>query len=1040
MANFRTKARAVDLLGKEQIRDEVTAISELLRNSYDAFATEGLIDVNTKNGEIIVWDDGDGMSELGIQENWLTLGTYSKKRDVSKKNKRGRVRIGEKGIGRMAISLLGDQLLLLSKSRSDSRWSLLYLHWELFRNEKVFLEEIVIPTRSFDSLSNLIDFLKNQFNSIKDELLKNISDTTKWSEDVISKLNNEILNFTISAEVLSSLQVIEKRGCGTTFYIRNIENSSWDWNIYTVHIQEENLKKRTQRLKDVIFSFQNVIDIYDKQNSIKTDKDVINSFTPRIHINGNKLEDETWFNQDDVKLYDYALKGVVFKGKFSGKAYINTYNGAEETKIKNLSLTQGIYTNLSNLSFKDCGPIKIKWFFVEGREYLSVLNQEQHKIMMDKLENMGGIFVFRDGLRILPYGEPGNDFLNMEERRSRGAAYYLFSHRRMYGYMEITKKKNPNLIDKSSREGFIENNYYNFFRAVAINLLVWWARDFLESKKDTGKRNLRVKGLQEQREKEKRRQEKIKQEQTQEKEYFLKLDNTLSEFDKNLKIKEIEIRDNISYTLSNQNNILKDILFSRIELKDKLYKLKSGMYYSVEELDKVKIKPNLRYNHDNDLMELISHNNNLVDECIKEIKVYIDESIGKLQKELEEKISPSAFNIENVNEIDYKIEQVKNWIQYTLPSMVNEFGMKKLRAADNDFIEISRMLQDTLKNSLNDILKPVMPQIKILNEKNIILSKLQEELHSLIFMFESDRILEAVKSELTEIEKGIELSQNLLLKCEEEINDSATYLNIKEFIENIKAKAVNINSFGTENEFIGLLKREVNMYRDISAIGMAAELTSHEFNALYKSIHENLSILGKALNNTKVVPYIGNIQKAFVSLERLHQRMSPLYRQARFRKKVINLYNFIMSALEYFKSDIERYKIKAIVDIPRDFVINETEAILFTPLINLLSNAIYWLLDRNDKEIHFYMSNDMSRLYVHDTGPGVNDKDVVRIFEPFFSKKTNGRGLGLFLSKDILESKGHELRIITPGEEMKTLSGACFCIVFNKESLVRGEE
>lgn len=83
-------------------------------------------------------------------------------------------------------------------------------------------------------------------------------------------------------------------------------------------------------------------------------------------------------------------------------------------------------------------------------------------MMINKLDDSGGLYVFRDGLRILPYGEPGNDFLKMEERRSKGITYYLFSHRRMYGYMEISKLNNPSLVDKSSREGFVENSAFKF--------------------------------------------------------------------------------------------------------------------------------------------------------------------------------------------------------------------------------------------------------------------------------------------------------------------------------------------------------------------------------------------------------------------------------------------------------------------------------------------------------------------------------------------------------------------------------------------------
>ncbi|PFS07433.1 hypothetical protein COK55_29960, partial [Bacillus cereus] len=92
-------ARAVDLLGKQQIRDEVTAISELLRNSYDADAGEGLVNVDTRLDRIILWDDGHGMNAQDIENHWLTLGTHSKNKKQVKRTKKNRIKIGEKGIG-----------------------------------------------------------------------------------------------------------------------------------------------------------------------------------------------------------------------------------------------------------------------------------------------------------------------------------------------------------------------------------------------------------------------------------------------------------------------------------------------------------------------------------------------------------------------------------------------------------------------------------------------------------------------------------------------------------------------------------------------------------------------------------------------------------------------------------------------------------------------------------------------------------------------------------------------------------------------------
>ena len=110
---FRTKARAVDLLGKGQIADLPTAITELWKNGYDAYADNLSAEIlkkgfkNIPNSLFILQDDGKGMSRNDILEKWLVLGTDSKSRaeleqreDQETLWKKPRIKAGEKGIGR----------------------------------------------------------------------------------------------------------------------------------------------------------------------------------------------------------------------------------------------------------------------------------------------------------------------------------------------------------------------------------------------------------------------------------------------------------------------------------------------------------------------------------------------------------------------------------------------------------------------------------------------------------------------------------------------------------------------------------------------------------------------------------------------------------------------------------------------------------------------------------------------------------------------------------------------------------------------------
>ncbi|MDQ0341149.1 signal transduction histidine kinase [Caldalkalibacillus uzonensis] len=1035
MAKFRTRARAVDLLGKEQIRDEITAISELLRNSYDADATEGLIKIDTEKDRIIVWDDGEGMTERELQENWLTLGTYSKRHQGNRKSKKGRVKIGEKGIGRLAISLLGDLLLLVSK-KEGGNWSVLFLHWELFRNPDIYLEDIEIPIRTFNTYEEVVHYLTTDMSDMKKVLQSNLTNSDGWTEKDILRITEDIQKFKVGNELLNRLRINEKRGKGTTFYIARLE-SFWDWGVYLrTRVKDENIEKRIQRLKDVLFSFQNFIDLFDMEDA--NGRHLEESFKPQIEINGQKLTDEAWFNPDDLKLYDYALKGTIDENAvFHGVAYVG--NDKEEVTVGSDDLLQGMYSE----GYESCGPIKIKWYFVEGQESQSRLTKEQHKTMIQKLNKIGGIYVFRDGLRILPYGEPGNDFLYIEERRSRGAGYYLFSHRRMFGYIEISKKKNPHLVDKSSREGFVENSYYNYFRGVAINLLKWWAIDYLETqKKEMGKRYIYLERIRKEKEREERLNEKKKKEEKRKRDYFKRLETELDNFDEKLANERARLKRVIDEEIEDWIGTSQNNVSDRMGWKNRLYELGFTLHKKVDGIRHLRIEPNLRYVHDNEMLDIIEEKSQALDKAIEELNGYIESAIKNAEKRMSEITAKSVESGTNENETVRSLERAIRWCNTTSKEMIAKIEEESSSTFNEQVEEMNRKLKNYFLSEVSrheKMLAPLNDELQTI--KQDLLAK-HQQWQSSNLLTDIDKLEKETQEVLSNFESLTERLQKNILDYSQELRNNQAAAFVKRLSENLDEIYEDYRNNETDEAFIGLLKKEIELYRDLSAVGLAAELTSHEFNHLYNRIRENLDIMLRASRNKKTAAIVENTLGAFRSLEKLHQRISPLYRQTRYRRREIDLRAFLESVIEYFSTDVKKYGIETVYDIPKGFYIKEADPVLFTPLVNLVSNAIYWMLNSDRREIHFYTSNDLDCLYVHDTGHGISDRDRERIFEPFFTKKIDGRGLGLYLSRDILKTKGHKLYLVPAGKELKPLGGACFCIEFHPdcERGIKGEE
>jgi hypothetical protein len=190
MPQFRAKARAVEMLGKGQIADLSTAILELWKNGYDAYADRleaflflsGHRDV--QHPFVVIADDGKGMSRKDILEKWIVLGTDSKYRnDLDEKGeetlwKEPRVKMGEKGIGRLSVAYLGSPMLMLTRKKNEPLQAV-FFHWSILENFNLYLEDVNIPMKSVDTPREF----EEVFDSLRKELLENLATSRVGNDD-----------------------------------------------------------------------------------------------------------------------------------------------------------------------------------------------------------------------------------------------------------------------------------------------------------------------------------------------------------------------------------------------------------------------------------------------------------------------------------------------------------------------------------------------------------------------------------------------------------------------------------------------------------------------------------------------------------------------------------------------------------------------------------------------------------------------------------------------------------------------------------------
>jgi len=414
---IRPRARIMRTLGDELISNDITAVLELVKNSYDADATSVLVRIVNKkgkrNGLIEIIDNGHGMSLNTVKSTWMEPATIYKKRKTKSEKLKRRV-LGNKGIGRFAASRLGDNLEMISKRMSMANEVVAEFNWAQFDDEKLFLDQIEVNW----SLREPKDISRNG------------SISKLWDEDPELKpttkdlLQGTVLRITNLREVWSKEQVRKLR-------------TSLARLVAPVNLSE---KKDGEEKKFKVFLLDPFFEEMDYQSEVNPIELLKN---PPYIVEGNIDED----------------------GKYNLKITMRGY--------KDAIIREGVFVNSEKNSFL-CGPFSIELkIWDRDKDALSYLLGESGstlKSVRDTLDLYSGISIYRDGFRVLPYGESFNDWVRLDIR-SRLNPTLRLANNQIIGNVIISSDKNPYLQDQSNREGIMEGAALNDLRFLIILVL-----------------------------------------------------------------------------------------------------------------------------------------------------------------------------------------------------------------------------------------------------------------------------------------------------------------------------------------------------------------------------------------------------------------------------------------------------------------------------------------------------------------------------------------------------------------------------------------
>lgn len=185
-ARFSSDSQLLSELGERLIASTKVALTELIKNAYDADATKCNIWLEDDNETLIVQDDGHGMTEQEFRENWMTIATSNRSRNPRSRRYNREV-TGSKGVGRFAVRNLGLELELesIAKDPTENEYRRLVadFDWREFESGSG-LQEMEIEYRLYEDAKEEDEGTTLRITDLQDE----------WSQEKLEEASGEVLD------------------------------------------------------------------------------------------------------------------------------------------------------------------------------------------------------------------------------------------------------------------------------------------------------------------------------------------------------------------------------------------------------------------------------------------------------------------------------------------------------------------------------------------------------------------------------------------------------------------------------------------------------------------------------------------------------------------------------------------------------------------------------------------------------------------------------------------------------------------------------
>lgn len=385
---FSVDAGLIQRLGYELVGRAETAVSELIKNSYDADATVvdvNFIDTEEQGGKLIISDNGIGMSEQQLISGFMRISSTDKVHNPTS-IRFHRTKAGKKGIGRFAAQRLGERLIIVTQTKESENATRIEIDWNEYSIDRD-LTSITFPVKT-------VQKNKMEGTTLEIHILRE-----KWSEAAIKRVYRYVLD-------LFQPDYLSERSKNDNIAIQNEETFKVNFNLISNNRQHPFLNDQISVFDKSLAVFEGYID---------------NNHSGIVTVKSDSL------NIDDI----FEIKHTEDENQFS---------------------------NLADVYFK------IRYFIYDRPQYYGdKISRIELKKIQELSKTASGVRLYRNGFRVLPYGEPKDDWINIDKRWSMesGKTNIPLNNQNLFGFVEIIDPTGNIFEETASREGLIENEAFH---------------------------------------------------------------------------------------------------------------------------------------------------------------------------------------------------------------------------------------------------------------------------------------------------------------------------------------------------------------------------------------------------------------------------------------------------------------------------------------------------------------------------------------------------------------------------------------------------